>query len=387
MGFDGCSPMSVVGRTSDGILEPRPIRYSDIVILLRCSMRIKGDEYADVIRAHGIPVHSESGTGYFESTEVRDMLALLSLLDNQQQDIPMAAVLRSPLAGLPEPEDCLARIAVIGGKFQPRLPFHQAVIRYAESASDDLAANLKAFFGMLVDWRDRARRRPLAELIWTIYHETGYLAFVEGLPNGEQRVANLIDLHERARQFGGFHRQGLKRFLDFLEQLRDRSDLGQPSIASEADDVVRIMTVHGSKGLEFPVVIIPDLGKRINLGDCSGNILLDRDAGLAMAVVDEARQIRYPSLATVVVQDQLLRQSLAEEMRVLYVAMTRAREHLILIGSCGESTTDSWRSRWGSHQGAFPCDEIIGDTMHAGLDRSGLGRPGKRTGRHGIILA
>jgi ATP-dependent helicase/nuclease subunit A len=147
--------------------------------------------------------------------------------------------------------------------------------------------------------------------------------------------------------------------MQFLESLQEEMDLGQPSIASEADDVVRVMSIHRSKGQEFPVVIVPDLGKRINLSDCQGAIVADRTAGLGMAVVDEDRMIRYPSLAQVLVQRRIKQQALAEEMRVLYVAMTRAREHLILIGTCKDATVDGWGQRWAGYDGAFPPDAIL----------------------------
>src|SRR5262249_48855000 len=159
-----------------------------------------------------------------------------------------------------------------------------------------------------------------------------------------------------ARQFGSFQRQGLSRFLGFLDSLREESDLGQPPVVSEGENVVRIMTIHHSKGLEFPVVFLPDLGKKINLSDCSGSILVDRHAYLGMEVVDEQRQVRYPSLASALVSSRLRRQGMAEELRVLYVAMTRAREHLICIGTCGEDAAEDWEARWTGHQGPLPAD-------------------------------
>ncbi|MGB7158174.1 MAG: 3'-5' exonuclease, partial [Tepidisphaeraceae bacterium] len=356
---NGGGRMRVMERdATTGELRPRDIRYGDIVILLR-SMKFKADQYADVLRRSGIPVHSESGTGYFESMEVRDVLALLAVLDNQRQDIPLAAALRSPLASLADPEDSLSRIRLAYNAGEP-VAFNQAVVRYAREHHDELAAALQDFLKTLKRWRTLAQRRPLAEVLWTIYQETGYLAFCAGLVDGEQRVANLIDLHERARQFGSFQKQGFARFLSFLEQLREESDLGQPSVASAADDVVRIMSVHASKGLEFPVVIVPDLGKRINLSDASGSILIDRQAGPGFTVADEARRIRYPSLASMLVQTRLRQQSLAEELRVLYVAMTRAKEHLILIGTAGENAADTWSMRWSGHRGPLPADAVLG---------------------------
>jgi ATP-dependent helicase/nuclease subunit A len=173
-------------------------------------------------------------------------------------------------------------------------------------------------------------------------------------------VANLLYLQERAAQFARFQRQGLSRFLRFLESLREESDLGQPQMATRADDVVRIMSVHRSKGLEFPVVVLPDLGKRINLQDCTGTILVDRKAGLGMPVVDEHRRVRYPSLASVLVQNRLRQQALAEEMRVLYVAMTRAKEHLVLVGTTRAETPPRWAARWTGHDGPLPADVVLG---------------------------
>jgi ATP-dependent helicase/nuclease subunit A len=355
LGRTGQPPMNVYDRSER---RYRPICQGDIVILLR-SMKFKADPIALVLREAGIAVHSESATGYFEATEVNDVLSLLQVLDNQRQDIPLAAVLRSPIANLPQADDQLARmrLAYLG---EPPVSFHEAAARYAAEQNDDLAKRLRDFRAQLDAWRTLARQRPLAEVLWTIYDQTGYLAFCAGLAGGEQRQANLIELHERARQFGTFRRQGLSRFLQFLEKLKSDSDLGQASIASEAEDVVRIMSIHRSKGLEFPVVVLPDLGKAFNLQDCQGSILLDRHIGIGMQVVDEQRCVRYPSLASTVVQQRLRQQSLAEELRVLYVAMTRAKEHLILIGSADADSNEQWLSRWTSHRGALPVEAALG---------------------------
>jgi ATP-dependent helicase/nuclease subunit A len=352
-GADGSRPMQVWDKEAR---QSRDLRFGDIVILLR-SMKHKADEFADVLRRSNLPVHTESSTGYFDSMEIQDMLSLLKVLDNRAQDIPLAAVLRSPIGGLPGPEDALATIRIAYERF---IPFHQAVVRYAREKHDELAAALRDILSRLDRWRTMSQQRPLAELIWDVYDSTGYLAFCAGLRDGEQRKANLIDLHDRARQFGTFQRQGLARFLAFLDQLREESDLGQPSVISASENVVRIMSIHRSKGLEFPVVVVPDLGKKINLDDCAGSILVDRHAFLGMEVVDEAKMIRYPSLASTLVSTRLRRQAMAEELRVLYVALTRAREHLILIGTCKHSSADAWQARWCSHHGRFPVPVVQG---------------------------
>jgi ATP-dependent helicase/nuclease subunit A len=349
-------PMMVVDRSG---AEPksRPIRFGDIVLLLR-SMRFKADLFAATLRGMGVPVHAESATGYFEATEVNDILSLLHVLDNQRQDIHLAAVLRSPLINLPNPQTSLARIR-IAYSGNPPVPFHLAVQKYADEHTDELAEFLCGVRAKLEKWRQEVRQRPVAEMLWSIFNQTGYLAYVTGLPNGRQRQANLIELHDRAQQFGTFHRQGLSRFLDFLEKLKEESDLGQASVASEADDVVRIMSIHRSKGQEFPVVLLPDLGKAINLQDCQGSILLDRAMGLGLQVVDPVLQIRYPSLASTVVSQQLKQQTMAEELRVLYVAMTRAKEHLIMTGTCAETQPDKWKQQWADHVGRIAAEAVL----------------------------
>ena len=358
MGHDGSPPMHVADRSPDGTPILRPIARRDIVIILR-SMVYKADQIANVLRLHGIPVHRDSGTGYFNSTEIRDMLALLQLLDNGQQDIPLVTVLRSPLGRLPAAEDSLARIRLAYRDANEPLPFHQAVTRYAKEQTDELAARLRDFLAELGRWREMSRLRPLADLIWRIYDDTGYLSFCSGLDNGEQRCANLLHLHERAKQFGSFSRQGLYRFLRFLKGLQTDSDMGQPSVLGPGEDVVRIMTVHKSKGLEFPVVFLPDLGKRINLRDSTGRVLVDRARYLGLVAVDEAKQVRYPSLASVLVSERLRQQSMAEELRVLYVATTRAKEHLILVGTCDAKSQERWQTLYGSHRGPLPAEVVL----------------------------
>jgi ATP-dependent helicase/nuclease subunit A len=344
--------MQVLDKTSDAP-QLRPARFGDVAILLR-SMRFKADQFAQALRVAGISVHSDSSTGFFESTEVRDMLALLAVLDNQQQDIPLAAVLRSPLLALSRPEDLLgsARLA----HPDPRVPFHAALMRYA-----DESAELQGALEKLKSWRELANKRPLGEAIWTIYTDSGYLAFCSGLADGEQCVANLLALHERAKQFDSSgQRQGLARFRLFLDTLRDESDLGQPSIAVEGENAVRVMSIHRSKGLEFPIVFVPDLGKRHNFQSCAGTILVDRNAYVGLSVVDEEKRVRYPSLAHAMAKENIRRQTLAEELRVLYVAATRACERLFLVGTIKDGTAEEWQTEYGGHVGPLPPGALLG---------------------------
>lgn len=312
----------------------RPLEFRDMVILLR-AMSHKAEPIANMLRQMDIPVHADLRSGYFETSELRDMLSLLSLLDNGQQDIPLAAVMRSPLSDRrPFNAGDLVRIRT----HSPKAAFCEAVNIYAKTGPDtELQERVQIFLARIERWRNAARDRNLADVIWHIYEETGYLAWVGGLPHGRQRRANLIGLHDRARQFGSFRKQGLRRFLLFIEQLKKReSDLAPPSAASEADNVVRILSVHHSKGLEFPVVFAADLGAEFNQRDIQRTVVMHRDAGLGMKVVDAERRIVYPSLAFEIAAEALRLDTLAEEQRILYVAMTRAREHLVLVGSASD---------------------------------------------------
>ena len=310
--------------------EPEPFDLKHVAVLMR-SFKRTSERFAGVLRRLGVACHSEVGTGFFASTEVRDVLSLLHVLDNRRQDIPLAALLRSPLVGLENAEDVMARIRLRNRGRD--VPYFEAVLRYArrEDAAD--AALVRGALDRVDRWRALAHRRPLAELLWTVYTDSGLLAYVAGLPDGEQRVANLLELHKRAGQFDTFQRQGLGAFMAFLRSLEDAGEVGQPPVVGPGENVVRAMSIHASKGLEFPVVFLCDCGKRHNLRDGDGHLLLGREHGVAMRAVDEAKRVRYPTLAHELARRDARRLSLAEELRVLYVAMTRAKEHLVCVGT------------------------------------------------------
>lgn len=335
--------------------------YRDIVILLR-SMKARVGTFARTLSRAGIPVHTDTAGGFFQAREVQDLLALLALLDNAQQDIPLAAVLRSPLLGQPLTDDELVtiRIAARGPDADPR--FHAAVAEYARSGSDtSLRSRVATLFERIDRWRQCARRRPLADVLWQVYEESGYLAYVEGLDDGRRRRANLLQLHEYARQFGGFRRQGLYRFLRFIDGLRDAGeDLEPGTPAAPGGDVVRILSIHRSKGLEFPIVILGELGKRFNLEDARGGILFDRRLGLALKAVDLERRIAYPTLPHHLVARAIRAESLAEELRIFYVALTRAKQRIILVGSHALDRLPGLRDRLAGHKGPLPLSDRIG---------------------------
>lgn len=315
----------------------RPVEYRDIVILLRATANW-AQPMMEELRAAGIPVHAEQGEGYFSTTEIELMLSLLRVIDNPLQDIPLAAVLRSPLVGLDENNLASIRLHV------PQGSFHEAFFRFLREGNEETypwLRRIRAFWERVEKWRVISRQRSLTELLTVIYRETGYAEFVACLENGAQRQANLQALYDRARQYESTSYRGLFRFLRFVDRLQQRgSDLSEARTVSESENVVRIMTIHKSKGLEFPVVFVAGLGKRFNLMDLNGSFLLHRELGFGPRVSRTDLRAKYPSLALWGIREQLRREMLAEEMRVLYVALTRAREKLILVG-----TGKEWNKR------------------------------------------
>jgi len=308
----------------------KPLRHCDMAILLRAT-KVNADRMAGVLAAMGIPAYAEVSGSLFGTLEVRDVLAALQVLDNLQQDIPLAAVLRSGIFGERFTEDDLAELRLIDRE----IPFHAAVREYAERGPDArLRSRIAEFVACVERYRDEVRRRPLADTIWNLYERQGYLAHAAGLPSGAQRRANLLKLHDLARKFGSFRRQGLHRFLRFIESMADEDrDVGAAPAIGEADDVVRIMSIHHAKGLEFPVVFVAGLGTQFNLGDRAGRMIFERRAKIGLKVIETERMIEYPSVVHQLAASEIERSTRDEEMRILYVAMTRARERLILVGS------------------------------------------------------
>lgn len=318
--------------------EYRPLTYRDVVVLMRATTG-RANTFVEEFRKLGVPAYAELTTGYFEAPEVETLLALLKVIDNPCQDVPLAAVLRSPAVGFSS-ED-LARVRLAGG----RGDFYDAVVQAAREEPGELAGRLAGFLERLERWRTLARQGDLPNLIWTLYRETGYYDYVGGLPGGSQRQANLRALYHRAEQYESTAYRGLFRFLRFIERLRDsQGDMGTARSLGENENVVRIMSIHKSKGLEFPVVFVAGLGKRFNVSGLNRSVLMHRDLGLGPQLVDPDKRVTYPTLAKLAVREKLRAEALAEEMRLLYVAMTRAREKLILVGSVAglEAAATRW---------------------------------------------
>ncbi|RYM06228.1 helicase-exonuclease AddAB subunit AddA [Sporolactobacillus sp. THM7-7] len=317
----------------------RPIRFRDIAVLLRSASRSAG-VVMDVLKERGIPAYAELATGYFDTVEISVMLSVLKIIDNPLQDIPLASVLRSPIVGLNE--DSLAAVRMA----DRTASYFQAMRLYTRSNKDHLADRLNRFLARLGQWRDFAKNHSVAALIWQIYQDTGYYDYTGGQAGGTQRQANLKALYDRARQFESTSFRGLFRFLRFIERMRENGgDLGEARVLSEQEDVVRVMTIHKSKGLEFPVVFVAGCDKKFNLKDTNEPALLHKTLGLGTRWIDPERRMSVPTLPYLVIKEQIRKETVAEEMRILYVAMTRAKEKLILLGSAADAKKrgDHWR--------------------------------------------
>lgn len=365
----------------------RPIQYRDIVILMRAT-RGSDSIYIEELRKAGIPAYAELGTGYFDATEVETVMSLLRVIDNPRQDIPLAAVLRSPIGGFSAEE--LAEIRLLSEKGD----FYEALVKAGEPGKSDLAetkadeqellevekqaqsetdelgslsadgqvqAKIQLFLTRLDKWRTMARQGSLADLIWHLYEQTGFYAYTGGMPGGSQRQANLRALYDRALQFEATSFRGLFRFLRFIDKFRESGqDLGTARAIGEQEDVVRIMSIHKSKGLEFPVVFVTGLGRKFNTSDLRRKALLHKELGLGLPVVDTKLRLTYPSLAQLAIKRRLYTELLEEEMRILYVALTRAREKLILVGSVRElpKAVEKWCQNINHDRWALPLADV-----------------------------
>lgn len=307
-----------------------PLGFADFAVLVRAA-RVNARLIERMLTRRGIPAYADAGGDFLESREIREVIAALRVLDNPRQDVPLASALRSGMFGpsLSVTELVEVRLA------SPGVPFHLAAAQYAETGGDrELRDRLREAFETIVYFRRSAREHPLAEVLGELYDRSGHLARAGGAPDGAARRANLLKLHDHAGRFATFHRQGLHRFLRYVELLEDEAR--RPASASSRGggaDAVRIMTIHASKGLQFPVVFVAGLGAALNRKDLAGAMLFGRARGLGLRVVDRERFLEYPSLAHLLVRDELESHLIEEEMRVLYVAMTRAEDRLILTAS------------------------------------------------------
>ena len=308
----------------------RPLGYRDMAVLLRVA-RGTAALAADVLQAEGIPVFCDAGEGYFDIPEIRAMMALLTTVSNGAQDEALLASLRGPALGLTDSELAAIRMFVPDAK----VPYHEAVRRYREENDDALSDKLRGFEARLTHWRLCARHQGVDRLIERIYAETGFPAKAGALPGGAARQANLHLLVSRARAFMRAQGGSLHAFLRYAARLRAGGDSMSASAIGESEDVVRIMTTHKSKGLEFPVVLVLGMGRKMSMRSLNGPLLLHAELGAGLSCVDTQLHSERDTLLRRAIRVRMMREQLAEEIRILYVAMTRARERLILIGDTG----------------------------------------------------
>lgn len=334
IGKDDKSALQIIDKETN---QKRDIQYRDIVILQRSLT--EAPTIVEELKQQGIPVHADLRTGYFVAIEIQVMINILKVIDNPYQDIPLASVLRSPIVGLDEEQLAQIRLA------QQQAPYYTALQAYLRQTINHTSSLVENFIDQLEQFRALAKEGALSTLIWDIYRETGYYDFVGGIPGGKQRQANLRALYDRARGYETTSFRGLFRFLRFIENMQEQErDLGEARALSEQEDVVRIMTIHRSKGLEFPVVLIGGMTKEFNFRDIRSKYILDKDLGFATKFIDPAKRITYPTLYYIALQQSSLQKLLAEEMRVLYVAMTRAKEKLVMVGNVPsiDKEIDKW---------------------------------------------
>ena len=303
--------------------ELRPLRNSDIVILLR-SLSGWGNEFVSVLEDCGIPAHVSTSTGYFSAMEVQTVLSFLKILDNPYQDIPMAAVLKSAIVGLDNEE--MAEISLTEGASS----FAEAVLMQMEAATEGRLLYFKELYQGL---RKKISDTPIHQLLYMVLEETGFGDYVKALPAGAQRKANLDMLIEKAIAYEKTSYKGLFHFIRYIDQLQKYEvDFGEADITGENEDVVRLMTIHKSKGLEFPVVFVSGISKKFNEMDTRDKAAIHPDMGLGLDEVQVEPRVKRKCLIRSEITDRIHRDNLGEELRVLYVAMTRAKEKLILTG-------------------------------------------------------
>ena len=304
----------------------RDIKYKDIVILLR-STKTSAPIFEKEIIKLGMPVFSDSSSEYLESLEIQTIMNLLKIIDNPLQEIPLVATMRSIIGGFTDNDLVEIRLC---DKYDN---FYTTMLKAKLNVNNKLRLKIERFLINLEMWRKEQEYLSLAEFIWKIYNDTGYFNYVGLMKNGELRQANLKMLFEIAKQCENISFKGLYNFINYIEKIKTSSkDMDSARVIGENDDVIRIMSIHKSKGLEFPVVILSNTGKQFNLQDLNQKILLHPELGIGVKYIDYDIQIRYDTLSKRAIRSKIKLETLSEEMRVLYVALTRAKEKIIITG-------------------------------------------------------
>ena len=304
----------------------RKISYRDIAILLR-STSTAAPIYEKELSELSLPVFSDSSSTYLESIEIETMMSLLKIIDNPMQDIPLVTVLRSTIGNFTDNDLIEIRLA------DKKCSFYESMLKSRTKVDDEIKEKISKLLESLEKWRKESEYLSLDELIWQIYLDTGYYHFVSLMPNGNVRQANLKILFEKAREFENTNFNGLFNFINFMDRLKGSGgDLSSAKLIGENEDVIRIMSIHKSKGLEFPVVFLCNTGKKFNMKDLNENIILHQDLGIGPKYINSEKRIEYNTLAKEALKIKAQKEIVSEEERVLYVGLTRAKEKLIITG-------------------------------------------------------
>jgi ATP-dependent helicase/nuclease subunit A len=324
--------LAVAFRIKDLLKEDPKLRFKDMVILLRSNAGWD-DVFKNILEEQGIPAYIESKSGYFSTSEVVIMLNLLTIIDNPLQDIPLVSVMHSVIGGFSDEELACYKIAIKDEKVEED-SFYQGLKVLVEK--DEVKyQKLKEFMDFIGILREMSVYTPVHELLQHIIDETGFDNYVAAQPSGSQRKANLDQLLLRAASFEKTSFKGLFHFIRYIENLKmSMVDYGEAGIIDENADVVRIMSIHKSKGLEFPVVFVSGLSKKFNKMDTKGDLIADIDLGIGVKCIDSKLRVKYDTLKRIIIADKMSMDSLGEELRVLYVALTRAKEKLIMTATC-----------------------------------------------------
>ena len=335
----------------------RPAEYRDIVILTR-SVTGWADTFADALMDRGIPAYTDSSTGYFSVREIQVILSMLTIVDNPVQEISLAAAMMSYFGGFTAAE--LGMVRKLGREHADKNTHNNlyehlkavAVLGGADKIQEtdvkQLSGKCALFLAKLTEYRDKSSVEPLYDLCWEMIYDSGYYDYVGTMPAGAQRQANLNVLLERAAGYGKSSYSGLFNFLRYIERLKKfDEDFAEGAASLDNENLVRIMSIHKSKGLEFPIVILAGAHKSINFMDATAPVLVDQNLGIAVDYVDLKRRTKTPTIIKGAMARRIVRESIAEEERLLYVAMTRAREKLIITGVVkdADKTIDKYRGR------------------------------------------
>lgn len=336
---------------------PRKASYRDIVILLR-STSGHDEKYRSILEQEGIPAHVTSKTGYFAAAEVQELLHFLRVLDNSIQDIPLYGVMHSVFGGFSEEE-----IAMVKSAFPKKRSLYDTIVEFLRAGEDkELCLKLQCFMDRIEQYRDMAVYMPVHELLQEIIKDYSYSDYVSAKPGGLRRRANVEMLLTKAEDYEKTSYYGLYHFLRYIEQLEKYDvDYGEASLQDENMDVVRIMSIHKSKGLEFPICFVSGLGKGFNNRDANAHPVMDVEEGIGVDYVNPSMRIIVGNLRRSYIADKLKQDNLAEELRILYVAMTRAKEKLILTGAVKnpEKMAESLSLLQGCKDKSFSFDILI----------------------------